>query len=158
MMNEEDTFSLEMELARLQAENARLRATLDWLERERGQLPLAGPAPANRTIRGARAEKIRRLFIGTFWERRTQNGFSGFQMLFSIAMSTTFYALALVLTLAQAAPESSPARMPWGWVFVFVFASPLLLFILTPIISGYVQSRAQRTAQQRRARRAPRAR
>lgn len=83
-------------------------------------------------------------------------------VLFLIAFSNMCYGLALVLTIALAAPSSNPAIQPWGWIFVLVFASPLLFMIIIGFYLGttdhYKQRHTQRTVQQQRLRKVSRQR
>jgi hypothetical protein len=142
-MKDEETDQLQDELIRLQIENARLRATIDRLEHQRR---LENPASAKT---GARAEKIRRLLIGHFWDKRRQEGYSGIQMLMAIALSNMCYALAFVFTLAQAEAVSIMRSVPWTWTFVFVFVSPILFLLIVSFYAGRIERYTRRNAQQR---------
>ena len=113
MKDEEESHSQD-ELARLQAENARLRATIDRLERERRQ-----QNPASAQTR-ARTKKILRILM---W-------------LFALAFSNMVYGVALVVTISLTDPGTS-APTPWVWVFLFVFITPLLLLFFAPLIAFY---------------------
>ena len=134
IMNDEEADPSQDELFRLQIENARLRDTIDRLERQRRQESLASAKTE------AKSKKIGHLWL---W-------------LSALAFSNICYGLALVLTLAQAEIDGGTRSYPWAWTFIFVFASPLLLLFIIGLfgnrIERYILNHTRRTAQQQRPR------
>lgn len=133
-MKEKEADPSQDELFRLQIENARLRDTIDRLERQRRQENLASAKTE------AKSKKIPHLLV---W-------------LSALAFSNLCYGVALIVTLSQAEIDGGTRSYPWAWTFVFVFISPLLLWFIISFfgnkIERYILNHTRRTAQQQRPR------
>lgn len=115
-MNDEEADPSQDELFRLQIENARLRDTIDRLERQRRQENLASAKTE------AKSKKIEHLWL---W-------------LSALAFSNMVYGVALVVTISLTDPGTS-APTPWVWVFLFIFITPLLLWFIIGLFGNRIE-------------------
>ncbi len=146
----------EDELARLRAENARLRAMIDHLERAGGNEPV--PLAANtQIIKREEAEEAPAPTTAIHLERQPKSrrrrnrkqkeqeespfrGCLAFLLIFggSIAAYTGLLILSIILS-----NELQVVNF-WGWLFVSLLGGPIILFFIVLMIGGIQSLRARR--------------